>query len=225
MSAKQKEPDKSKVLLVEDHPVMRQGLVMLIEQENDLTVCGEAEDVHGALEAIDQQGPNIVVVDISLKESSGLELIKDIKVRWPDLAVLVLSMHDESFYAERALRAGARGYVTKAEASAKVIDGIRQVLSGNVYVSEKVASKMLTRLVGAGTDLEKFPIDSLSDREFQIFELIGQGVETRDIAKQLHVSVKTVEAHREHIKKKLNLDSATELLKYAVQWVQFEREA
>ncbi len=225
MTTKNANQIRKKVLIVEDHPIMRSGLAQLIGQESDLVVCGEAEDVHGALEAIEKSKPDIAVVDISLKDSNGIELIKNIKIRWPELAVLVLSMHDESFYAERALRAGARGYVAKAEVSTKVITGIRQVLSGKVYVSEKITSKMLSNLVGGTKDLDSFPIDRLSDREFEVFELIGQGSQTRQIAEKLHLSVKTIDAHRDHIKHKLNLSSATALLKYAVQWVQLEQDA
>ena len=213
------------VLLVDDHEVMRLGLAQLIAQEPDLEVCGEAEDVAGALEAIERMKVDIAVVDISLKDSYGIDLVKDIRTRWPSLPVLVLSMHDESFYAERVLRAGARGYVTKAEASSKVIEGIRRVLAGDVYISEAMSAKMLTKLVGGQGDSAKFPIDTLSDREFEVFDLIGQGLKTRQIAQRLHLSTKTVDAHREHIKKKLSLETATDLLMYAVQWAQFDREA
>jgi DNA-binding NarL/FixJ family response regulator len=223
MAERSPQTRKTRILIVDDHPIMRAGLAQLIGQEDDLTVCGEAEDPARALAAIEKFPPDLAVVDISLKEGSGIELIKDIRVRWPKLPVLVLTMHDESFYAERVLRAGARGYVTKAEASTKVVEGIRQVLAGGVYVSDKIASKMLCRLVGGGPDLDAWPIDRLSDRELEVFELIGQGLQTREIAQRLHLSVKTIEAHREHIKKKLDLDSASELLRYAVQWVEFER--
>ncbi len=224
MTTKKAKQIQKKVLIVEDHPIMRSGLAQLIGQESDLMVCGDAEDAHEALEAIEKLEPDIAVVDISLKDSSGIDLIKDIKIRWPKLAVLVLSMHDESFYAERALRAGAMGYVAKAEVSAKVIAGIRQVLSGGVYVSEKISSRMLKKLVGGVKDSDAFPIDRLSDREFEVFELIGQGLQTRQIAEKLHLSVKTIDAHRDHIKRKLKLDTAIDLLKYAVQWVQLERD-
>ena len=213
------------VLIVDDHPIMRQGLAQLIAQEPGLTVCGEAEDAHGALQAIGQLQPDVAIVDIALKEGNGLELIKDIKIRYPKLAVLVLSMYDEAIYAERCLRAGARGYVTKAEASTKVIQALREVLRGGVYVSQQMASKMLRKLVSGDSDLDVFPMDRLSDREFQVFELIGQGLQTREIAKKLSLSVKTVDAHRENIKKKLNLGSATELLIYAVRWVQLDRRS
>jgi len=222
MHARNAQRPVKKVLIVDDHPVMRAGLRQLIAQEEDLEVCAEAEDAHGALVQIDTHKPDVAVVDIALRESSGIELIKDIKIRQPELPILVLTMHEESFYAERVLRAGARGYVTKAEASTKIVEGLREVLRGGVYVSSKVASRMVTRLVGAGSDLGTFPVDGLSDREFEVFELLGQGLGTREIAGRLHVSVRTIDAHREHIKKKLNLDSANALLKYAVQWMQFE---
>jgi DNA-binding NarL/FixJ family response regulator len=230
MSATKKEPSSSepaagrkKILVVDDHPIMRAGLRQVIAEENDLVLCGEAEDIPGALKAIEKLQPDLAVVDISLRDGSGMDLVKDIRIRWPDLKVLVLSMHDEVFYAERVLRAGARGYVTKAEAPTKVIEGIRQVLAGGVYISEKIASKMICSLVGGSGDSRTFPIDRLSDRELQVLELIGKGMQTRDIADSLHLSVKTVEAHREHIKAKLNLEGAAELAKYAIQWVEFER--
>lgn len=214
---------RKSILVVDDHPIIRAGLRQLIADESDLVLCGEAEDIPGALKAIEKFQPDLAVVDISLRGGSGMDLVKDIRIRWPDLKVLVLSMHDEVFYAERVLRAGARGYVTKAEASTKVIEGIRQVLNGGVYISEKIASKMICSLVGGGGDARTYPIDRLSDRELQVLELIGKGKQTRDIADTLHLGVKTVEAHREHIKAKLNLEGAAELAKYAIQWVEFER--
>ena len=225
MTPEKAKETRKKVLIVEDHPIMRGGLAQLIGQQSDLVVCGEVESAHAALDEIEASEPDIALVDISLKDSNGIELIKDIKIRWPKLPVLILSMHEESFYAERALRAGAHGYVTKAEVSTKVIDGIRQVLSGGVYVSDKISSKMLHKLVGGSKDLDVFPIDRLSDREFEVFELIGQGLQTREVADKLHLSVKTVEAHRDHIRQKLNLESANAVLRYAVQWVQSERDA
>ena len=213
-----------KVLVVDDHELMRLALSQLIAQEPDLIVCGEAEDASGALKAIEELKPDIAMVDISLKQSHGIELIKDIKIRWPDFPVLVLTMHDESFYAERVLRAGAKGYVTKAEVSSKVVEGIRKVLDGEVYISDAMASKVLTKLVGQPGGQTAFPIDNLSDREFEVFEMIGQGMQSKEIAERLHLSKKTIDAHREHIKKKLSLDSASDVLMYAVQWTQFERE-
>ena len=223
MSAKGSQANRKTVLIVDDHELMRQGLAQLIAQEPDLVVCGECEDAASAMKAIEKSRPDLAIVDITLKDSHGIELIKDIRARWPGLLVLVLSMHDELFYAERVLRAGARGYVTKAEASAKVVEAIRKVLGNGIYVSDAVASRVLCKMVGAKADTVSFALDALTDREFEVFELIGQGLESREIAERLHVSVKTVSTHREHIKQKLNLDSATELLMYAVQWAQIER--
>ena len=225
MNAKDKPAEARKVLIVDDHELIRLAVSQLIGQEPDLEVCGEAEDATAALEAIEKLHPDIATVDISLKESHGIELIKDVRIRHPDLPVLVLSMHDESFYAERVLRAGARGYVTKAEVSSKVVEGLRKVLDGEIYISEAMASKMLSKLVGGQGRSLSFPIETLSDREFEVFEMIGQGLVARQIAERLHLSGKTVDAHREHIKKKLGLETATDVLMYAVQWTQFEREA
>ena len=222
MAAKTPSSDrgKTKVFTVDDHRIVRQGIRLLVNQEPGLEVVGEADNVHGALTEIDRLHPDIAVVDLSLKGGSGLDLIKDIQIRHPGLAVLVLSTRDESFYAERVLRAGARGYITKEEGSEKVIEGIREILSGKVYLSGKMASKMLSRMVGAAKPRELPSVRDLSDRELEVFELVGQGMPTRDIAARLHLSVKTVESHREHIKEKLGLDSASDLLRHAIQWVQ-----
>jgi DNA-binding NarL/FixJ family response regulator len=209
------------VVLVDDHPIMRKGLAELIDQEPDLHVVGEAEDAQGAREVIAKLRPDIAVVDISLRESNGIDLMRDIKARWPDLPVLILSMYENTIYAEHALSAGARGYITKSEAPAKVVEGIRQVLAGSIYINERMASKMLSSFVGARHDAKGFSVDRLSQREFEIFDLIGQGQQTRQVAENLHISIKTVEAHRENIKRKLNLASATDLLKYAIEWKQF----
>lgn len=214
---------KIKVLLVDDHPIVRQGLTQLIDQEEDMVVCGEAETPLEALKVIEETKPSIVLVDISLKEASGIELVKDAKIRYPDLPVLVLSMHDESFYAERVLRAGSRGYVTKEEATEKVLIAIRRVLAGEIYVSDKMASKMLSKLVDGRPGAEGFSLERLTDRELEVFELIGQGLSTRQIAKKLHLSIKTIESHRENIKRKLKLKNAAELLQHAIQWVQVEK--
>lgn len=210
---------KSKVLIVDDHPIVRQGLSELINHEKDLTVCGQAEDAQQAMAAIRSAKPDVVVVDISLKEKNGIELMKDIKAQYPNMPVLVLSMHDESLYAERALRAGARGYIMKQEATEKVVTGIRTVLSGQVYVSDKMAAKMVYKLVGGGATAGASPVESLSDRELEVFNLIGHGLGTRQIAEKLYLSIKTIETYRAHIKEKLNLVSAGELLQYAIQWV------
>ena len=223
MTADKRKLAAKRILIVEDHPLMRGALAQLIADEPDLTISGEAEDAHGALEILTKLKPDLALIDITLKNSNGLELIKDIKIRWPELSVLVLSMHDESFYAERALRAGARGYVCKSELPATLIQGIRKVLGGAIYTSDRVASQVLSKLVAGSTDAGVHPIDKLTDRELEVFELIGQGLQTRQIAEQLHLSVKTIGAHRQHIKRKLGLASTTDLLRYAMKWFESER--
>ncbi len=211
--------DKSKILIVDDHPIVRQGLAELVNHENDLAVCGQAEDAHQALKAIKELRPSMAVVDISLRETSGIELIKDINVQYPKLPVLALSMHDESLYAERALRAGAKGYIMKAEATEKVITAIRKILNGEIYVSDKMAAKMVRKLVGGKAEISTSPVERLSDRELEVFHLIGKGYGTRQISERLHLSIKTIETYRAHIKKKLSLANAAELLQHAIQWV------
>lgn len=211
------------VLIVDDHPLVRQGIGILVNGEEDLTICGEAASAHEALRAMEACEPDLAVVDLSLKDSSGLELIKDIQIRFPNVRVLVLSMRDEGFYAERALRAGALGYVTKEEPREKVIEGIRKVLAGQVYVSEKIATKVMGKIVAGHGDGDQTAMDSLTDRELEVFELIGRGMATREIAKKLHISPKTVDSHREHVKNKLQLDTAADLAKHAIQWVQCQR--
>lgn len=213
----------TRVLLVDDHPVVRQGLAQLINGESDMEVCGQAESASEALKEIKEEQPDAAVVDISLKDSNGIELIKDLKVRYPQLPVLVLSMHDESFYAERCLRAGARGYITKEEAIETVLTAIRRVLSGDLYLSENMASKMLSVFVSGGRSAAGSDVERLSDRELEVFELIGLGYQTREVAERLHLSVKTIDSHRANIKRKLGLANATELLQHAIQWVQCER--
>ncbi len=215
---KQKPPEKARILLVDDHPLVRQGLATALNNEADMEVCGQAEDVRGALAQVKETSPHLAVVDLMLKDSSGLELIKDMQVRFPDVAILVLSMRDEGFYAERVLRAGAHGYITKEEGPAKVIEGIRKVLGGDVYISEKMASKVMNKLVAGRGRSASSGVEDLTDRELEIFELIGEGLTTREIAAQLHVSSKTIDSHREHIKEKLGIDSANDLLKYAIRW-------
>ena len=207
-----------KILIVDDHPIVRQGLAELINHEDDLEVCGQAEDAHQAMQAIKELDPDMAIVDISLKETSGMELIKDIKVQYPNLAVLALSMHDESLYAERALRAGAKGYVMNAEATENVVAAIRKILNGQIYVSDRMAAKMVRKLVGGSPDSGESAVERLSDRELEVFNLIGQGFGTRQIAERLHLSIKTIETYREHLKEKLNLADASELLQYAIQW-------
>jgi len=211
---------KTKILIVDDHPMMRQGLVQLITNEPDLAVAGEAETAEQAVSIIAQAAPDLVLADISLTGKSGLELIKDIQALRPGLAVLVISMHDESIYAERVLRAGGRGYIMKHEGGKQMMQAVRHVLSGQIYVSPKMSGKILELFSGRRSESGGSPVERLSDREFEVFQLIGQGKGTRQIAEQLHLSVKTVEVHRQHIKEKLRLTDAPSLARYAVQWVE-----
>jgi DNA-binding NarL/FixJ family response regulator len=210
---------KTKVLLIDDHAILRQGLAQLINQEPDMMVCGEAEEAPKGFDAVGQLKPDVAVVDISLKGGNGLELIKNIKASHPSLPVLVLSMHDESLYAERALRAGSLGYIMKEEAAETVLVAIRKVLRGEVVLSEKMQARLLHQLVNGRIKQGGSPIDALSDRELEVFRMIGEGRSTRQIAEELHLSVRTVEAYREYIKEKLNLKNATELVQHAFQWV------
>ncbi len=214
------EENKTKIIIVDDHPIVRRGLSELVNGHDDLVVCGQAEDARQAMQAIKTLKPDVVIVDISLKETSGMELIKDIKVQYPNLSVLALSMHDEALYAERVLRAGADGYIMKAEATENIVTAIRKVISGQIYLSDRMAPKMVRKLVGAAPNTGGSPIDCLSDRELEVFSLIGQGYATRRIAEKLYLSIKTIETYRAHIKDKLNLADAAELLQYAIQWVQ-----
>jgi DNA-binding NarL/FixJ family response regulator len=214
--------EKLRVMLVDDHPITRQGMTVLINQQPNLEVCGEADNTPRALELIGKLNPNLVIADISLKTSSGIELVKSIKVQAPRVPVLVMSMHDESLYAERALRAGAMGYVMKQEASEKVITAINRVLQGELYLSEKIKEKMLHRFVSNKRDEMVFPIDSLSDREMEVFQLIGNGYSTRQIATRLNLSVKTIDSYREHLKLKLNIQVGSDLVRHAIQWVKSE---
>jgi len=212
-------PAKTRVFLVDDHPLVREWLTQLIQRESDLTICGEAEDTREALQKIEAARPDIVVADISLKSTHGLELVKDLQARYPTLPVLILSMHDESLYAERVLRAGAKGYITKQEATKKILLAIRQVLSGQIYISEKMASRMVHKMVLGRVQEQKSPIERLTDRELEVFQLIGRGHGTRKIAAELHLGIKTVESYRARIKEKLKLDDGTQLLQQAIQWV------
>ena len=209
---------KIKVLLVDDHPLVREGLVNLISQEADLQICGEASNEPQALEIIRTAQPHVAIVDISLESGSGIELIKSIKAMFPAVTVLVLSMHDESLYAERALRAGARGYVMKREAAKKVIQAIRCVLAGQLYVSDKIAALMAEKFIEGRPTATASPIEQLSNRELEVFQLLGLGHNTRQIADHLHVGFKTVQAYCARIKEKLKLANATELLREAIRW-------
>jgi len=212
------EPVPRTVFLVDDHPLVREWLTNLINRQRNLTVCGEAESGPQALQAIVALKPDVAIVDISLKDSSGIELIKHLKQSCPSVAVLVLSMHEESHYAARALRAGARGYVMKRETTRKVIAAIRQVLEGRLYISDKIAAAMATAFVEGKSLASHSPAEQLSDRELEVFELLGQGRGTRQTAEALGVGVKTVQAYCARIKEKLDLSSATELLREAVLW-------
>jgi DNA-binding NarL/FixJ family response regulator len=209
---------RSKVFVVDDHPIVRQGLALLINREPDMVVCGEAEEAHSAQRAIDSVQPDILVVDISLNGPDGIELVKTVRVRSASLPVLVLSMHDESIYAERALRAGANGYIMKQEATEKVLVAIRRILKGEIYLSDHISSKMLQQYVRGSVTGRQSPVAGLSDRELEVFRLVGEGHGTRQIAEALHLSVKTVETYQAHIKEKLSLKNARELVQHAIEW-------
>jgi DNA-binding NarL/FixJ family response regulator len=210
-------PGKKRIFIVDDHPLVREWLGNLIHQQPDLVVCGESESAPVALSSLAAAQPDLVIADINLKNSSGIELIKDLKTMHPNVPVLVLSMHDESLYAERVFRAGARGYVNKRETAQKMIEAIRRVLEGRVYVSEKTAEVLAGKTIHGG-GLSKSAVELLSDRELEVFDKLGEGIGTRQIAEEFHVSVKTIQAYCARIKEKLNLGSATELLREAVRW-------
>ena len=209
---------KLKVLLVDDHPITRQGMKALINQQPNLEVCGETDNAAEASGFVSKLNPDLAIVDIALKTTNGIELTKNITVQSPALPVLVVSMHDETIYAERALRAGAKGYLMKQEASEKIILAIGCVLRGELFVSEKIKEKLLHRFVNQRGDEKRFAIDLLSDREMEVFQLIGNGHSTRQIAQKLNLSPKTIDSYREHLKTKLDLDSGAELVRYAIQW-------
>src|ERR1043166_426833 len=215
------QPSPKRFLILDDHPMMREGLSQLINHSLGLTVCGEAGSGREALDLIGKLKPDLVLADISLPDTNGLDMVKNIRAMFPGTSVLVISMHDESMYAERVLRAGGRGYIMKQEGGRKILEAIQRVLSGQVYVSEKMSATLLGALSGQSGD-GKTPIAQLSDREFEIFQLMGQGKGTRAIASQLGLSVKTVETHRAAIKTKLKVQTATELVHYAVRWVETE---
>jgi DNA-binding NarL/FixJ family response regulator len=209
---------KKTVLVVDDHPLMRQGLAMLINQQQDIQVCGEAEDAQAAIHAIAELHPDILILDISLNGPDGLDVLKNIRTFNPDLPVLILSMHDEAIYAERALRARANGYIMKQEATEKVLVAVRRILNGEVYLSERMSNKMLQQYIGGAPSMIQSRIASLSDRELEVFRMIGEGRGTREIAEELHLSIKTVETYQAHIKEKLALRSGRELIQHAIQW-------
>lgn len=216
---------KRGVLLVEDHPITRNGLAALINREHNLVVCAEADNAATALDLALKHKPHIALVDITLATTTGIELMKQLKAAIPDMPVLAMSMHDESLFAERALRAGARGYVMKNEPSTTIIAAIRQVLTGEVYLSERMREKMLRGLAVSGKQDIVFPIDKLSDREMEVFQLIGEGYGTRQIAEKLGLSVKTIDSYREHLKVKLQLSSGADLVRHAIQWAKSESVA
>lgn len=220
-TSSKKDSNKKQVYLVDDHPIVRQGLIKLIEQESDLEVCGESGSVSAALEDIRKLDPDVILVDISLEDSNGLELIKLIDDLGLQIPMLVLSMHDESLYAEHALRAGASGYVMKQAAANTLIQAIEKVMDGEIYVSKTMSSQMLKMAFrSSGSEDPRTGAELLSLRELEVFELIGRGNSTREIADQLNLSVKTIETYRAHIKDKLHLRSGTELMQRAVHWVE-----
>lgn len=212
-----KPDNKTRIVLVDDHPMVRERLAEVINREADMMVCGEAEDRGGALEVIARETPGLAIVDLTLKRSNGLDLIKDLQVMHPELRVLVLSMQDETLYAERAIRAGAHGYITKQEATRSILNAIREVLAGKVFLSPDLSAEILSRMLGKSKGAVR-SLEVLSDRELQVFDLVGQGYTTRQIAEQLSLDVKTVETYRSRIKEKLEIRDASELLKKAIAW-------
>jgi DNA-binding NarL/FixJ family response regulator len=207
-----------RILVVDDHPLVRESLKTIILREPDLTICGEAEDREHALELAAAVEPHLVLVDLTLKDSHGLELIKDLGNRWPRMKILVLSMQDEALYAERVIHAGACGYITKQETPGKILLAIRQILNGEIYWSEKAAARVASKVARSSRSARNFSVESLTDREIQVFELIGAGQSTHQIAAALHINASTVETYRSRIKEKLNLKNALELLQYAIRW-------
>jgi DNA-binding NarL/FixJ family response regulator len=217
--AANRDPMRKGILVVDDHPIVREGLRQSINKQPDLMVCGEAEDANQALDVLNRLKPDLVLMDVSMPGKSSLELVKDIKALHPKMPVLVLTMHDESLYAERFLRAGARGYVMKHERPARLLEAVRRVLAGKSYVSEGMAARILDVFSGRRPKGSRVPLEQLTDREFEILELIGRGKSSHEIAEELHLSVKTVDTHRTHLKEKLKLKSALKLTRYAVCWV------
>jgi DNA-binding NarL/FixJ family response regulator len=222
-SGQRNQSRRNKIFLIDDHPIVRQGLALLINREVDLEVCGDAEGAPSALTALETTQPDLVIVDISLNGPDGLDLLKTIRLKDPHVPVLVLSMHDEATYAERSLRAGANGYIMKQEATDKVLIAIRRILGGEVYLSERLTNKMLQQIVRGTDPVKQSPMSQLSDRELEIYRLIGSGHATRQIADELHISVKTVESYQAHIKVKLSLRSARELVQHAIEWTVAEK--
>src|ERR1051326_5647539 len=213
---------RRRILLVDDHPILREGLVQRINAQPDLVVCAEAPDAHTALDSIESKMPDLAIIDIALGGKSGIELIKDIKVRFPQLPMVVLSMHDERLYAERTLRAGAKAYVMKQDDPEVLLHAIRQVLAGKVHLSERIKETIVNRLGGhIKEDDASTAVDQLSDRELEIFQLMGDGFGTHEIADRLHLSIKTVASHRENIKQKLQSKDGNELERFAIHWARY----
>lgn len=208
-----------RVLIVDDHPLVREGMRIVINMDPQLTVCGEAESLSDAMRQYRELQPDLVLADITLQNGSGIELTKSLVAQNPDVRVLIASMHDENVYAERVLRAGARGFINKSESTNHVVQAIHRVLAGGLYFSDQMTERLLRRLGGGTPDVIESPVQSLSDRELEVFEHIGHGLTTRQIAEKLHLSRKTIETYREHIKAKLGIANATELTQRAVQWV------
>lgn len=214
-----------RIFVVDDHPVMRRGYAYLINAEMDLEICGEADSARDALDKFPDAEPDLMIVDLTLKGMGGLELIKRLQTQHPDLPVLVISMHDESLYADRALRAGARGYIMKSEVESVVVKAIRHILEGGVYVSDALSTKILLRYTGATPGEGNSPLDQLSDRELEVFEYMGRGFTTREIADKLALSPKTIDSYRTRVKEKLAIDSNAELMRRAVMWVESQDRA
>lgn len=220
MAAKSPSSKKhTRILIVDDHPMMREGLAQLIGREPDLEVCAEAENAAEALDKVRSLNPGLILIDITLSGRNGLELIKDVQSIAPETLILVISMHDESLYAERVLRAGGRGYVMKQEGGKKIMQAIRKVLEGQIHVSEKIAARILDLFSGRRPQSENSPLERLTDRELEVFQLIGEALSTREIALKLHISGKTVEVHKSHIKEKLAMKNTRELISYAARWM------
>lgn len=209
----------TRIYIVDDHPLVRQGLSQIVASEADMEICGEAEDSPAAIRGVGEANPDAIIVDISLKGANGLELIKNLKAIHEDIPILVFSMHDETIYAQRALRAGAKAYVMKKESPSKVVDAIRKIIQGEIYVSPSVADQVLHQIVSGPGNFSTSPVDRLTDRELEVVQLIGRGLSSREVAESLHLSVKTIESHRAHVKEKLSLRNATELVQFSVQWV------
>ncbi len=215
---------KTRIMIVEDHPIFRLGMKELINQEEDLCICAEADDITSGWEKIQKLKPDMVIVDISLKGRNGIELIRDISRDFKTMPVLVLSMHDESLYAERAFHAGAKGYIMKQSASESIVRAIRCVLGGKTYASEKFMESLLSKFTQGQPEAGGSPVDILTNREMEVLQLMGEGYTTKEVAEKLNLSVKTISTYRERIKEKLNLKNAAELMRYAVSWVRKGQE-